>query len=150
MEVVKFVSRNKLLRPNLRTASKRSVSYSVGRLTLPSLTLREARRDPLGTNETIRGDVARLIDLGVSQKVLAQRMGVTESWFSRWLNQKKSSPQIISVAALDGFATYLHELAAAIAQAGQHSSDAIDQVAHAGRRPTPALPPPPAGRKRKS
>jgi predicted transcriptional regulator len=64
------------------------------------------------TNEAIRQRVSRLIDLGVSQKVLAKKMGLTETKFSRWVNQKRDV--VIPVSALDGFVAYLDELAEAI------------------------------------
>jgi transcriptional regulator with XRE-family HTH domain len=35
--------------------------------------------------------VSRLIDLGVSQKVLAKKMGITETWFSRWVNASRAT-----------------------------------------------------------
>lgn len=66
----------------------------------------------MDTNEAIRQRVSRLVDLGVSQKVLAKKMGLTETRFSRWLNQKRDV--VIPVSALDGFIAYLDELAEAI------------------------------------
>jgi transcriptional regulator with XRE-family HTH domain len=64
------------------------------------------------TNEAIRQRVSRLVDLGVSQKVLAKKMGLTETRFSRWLNQKRDVD--IPVSAMDGFIAYIDELADAI------------------------------------
>jgi transcriptional regulator with XRE-family HTH domain len=74
---------------------------------------------PVSTNEAIRQRVSRLIDLGVSQKVLAKKMGLTETWFSRWVNQKQEL--VIPVSALDGFAKYLHELSEAVRSAEDES-----------------------------
>lgn len=66
----------------------------------------------MDTNEAIRQRVSRLIDLGVSQKVLAKKMGLSETRFSRWVNQKQEV--VIPVSALDGFLKYLDELSDAI------------------------------------
>lgn len=66
----------------------------------------------MDTNDAIRQRVSRLIDLGVSQKVLAKKMGLSETRFSRWLNQKRDV--VIPVSAMDGFIAYLDELAEAI------------------------------------
>ena len=61
------------------------------------------------TNESLRQRALRLIAHGVSQKVLAGKMGMTPSTFSRWLNQKKGINPA-SVTALDGFNAYVLEL----------------------------------------
>ncbi len=66
------------------------------------------------TNEVVRQRVLRLIDLGVSQKTLAKEMGVTETWFSRWVNLKTDPPLVIDVAAMDGFQRFVDRLRAAI------------------------------------
>jgi transcriptional regulator with XRE-family HTH domain len=69
------------------------------------------------TNERIRQQVSRLVDKGVSQKTLASKMGMTETKFSRWLNQKTDPPIVLTVAAMDGFSRYVHELSEAIREA---------------------------------
>lgn len=61
------------------------------------------------TNESLRQRALRLVTHGVSQKVLAGKMGMTPSTFSRWLNQKDGINPV-SVAALDGFNAYVLEL----------------------------------------
>jgi hypothetical protein len=63
-------------------------------------------------------------------------MGVHLSWFNRWIN-KKDPPRVISVAALDGFATYLAELSVAIQQAGVTTDQAHAQVTGTDRRRAP-------------
>ncbi len=67
------------------------------------------------TNESLRQRALRLVTRGVSQKVLAGKMGMTPSTFSRWLNQKDGINPA-SVTALDGFNAYVHELADALAE----------------------------------
>lgn len=59
----------------------------------------------------------RLITHGVSQKVLAAKMGIAPSTFSKWLNQKDGIGPA-SVTALDGFNDYVQELADALADKG--------------------------------
>lgn len=71
----------------------------------------------MDTNERIRQQVSRLVDKGVSQKMLAKKMGMTETKFSRWLNQKTTPPIVLSVAAMDGFGRYVTELSEAIQEA---------------------------------
>jgi transposase-like protein len=68
----------------------------------------------MDTNEAIRKQVVRLIDQGVSQKVLAKKMGVSPTWLSRWVNQKRERPMVLKVAAMDGLAHYVAELTAAL------------------------------------
>jgi hypothetical protein len=127
MPVAYFPHSNELLRAKLQTALQRP---NAG-FALPSL--RQGPSTSLDTNESIREQVIRLIDLGVSQTTLAKRMGVHLSWFNRWVNQK-GPPRVISVAALDGFATYLVELSGAIQQAGVTATEAHAQVTRPARR----------------
>jgi Homeodomain-like domain len=115
MPVAYFPCGNNLLRAKLQTVPQRSNSG----FALPSW-----RQEPsLDTNESIREQVAQLIALGVNQATLAKRMGVHPSWFNRWIN-RKDPPRVISVTALDGFAAYLAELAAAIQHAGATTNKA--------------------------
>jgi len=65
------------------------------------------------TNESLRQRALRLVTLGCSQKILAAKMGMQASTFSRWLNQKDEIGPV-SVTALDGFNAYVQELAAAL------------------------------------
>jgi transcriptional regulator with XRE-family HTH domain len=66
------------------------------------------------TNEALRQRALRLVTLGCSQKILAAKMGMQASTFSRWLNQKNDVGPV-SVTALDGFNAYVEELADALA-----------------------------------
>jgi hypothetical protein len=117
MKVAQSLSRNKLLQFPLPATAK---STHAPRM-LPSLTPDGVGRAPVGTNEVIRADIRRLSNLGVSQKTFAARMGLHESWFSRWLNQR-GNPLVLSVAAMDGYIRYLQELAATIGIAHQHAT----------------------------
>jgi transcriptional regulator with XRE-family HTH domain len=65
------------------------------------------------TNESLRQRALRLVTHGVSQKVLAGKMGMTPSTFSRWLNQREGINPA-SVTALDGFNAFVHELSAVL------------------------------------
>jgi predicted transcriptional regulator len=68
----------------------------------------------VGTNEAVRQRALQLIDLGLTQKMLAQKMGVTETWFSRWVNQKTDPPLVITVEAKDRFERFIEEVRRAI------------------------------------
>lgn len=69
----------------------------------------------MATNETLRQQVARLIDLGVNQKSIAKRLHVSETWLSRWVNKKRDT--IITVDAMDRLKQYVVELAEVASQA---------------------------------
>jgi hypothetical protein len=63
----------------------------------------------MDTNDALRQHALLLINqVGISQKVLAARMKLSEAQFSRWVRQDR--PIVVSVAALDGFRRYLDEL----------------------------------------
>ncbi len=64
---------------------------------------------PVDTNKSLRQRALRLVKHGVSQKVLAGKMGMQPSTFSRWLRQKDGIGPA-SVVALDGFNAYIQEL----------------------------------------
>jgi hypothetical protein len=133
MNLAKFPTSNDLLRSKFRMAVMRAPQASVRPLLGAELSA------GVGTNETIRDQVALLITLGVSQTALAKRMGVNVSWFNRWINGK-AGDRLISVGALDGFAGYLADLSAAIHQAGAAASEAYAQVARAAEAKTPPTP----------
>lgn len=59
--------------------------------------------------DAVRDRVRGLIRRGVSQKVIAARMGVSESWLSRWLNAGAVSA--LTVGAMERFDAYAAELA---------------------------------------
>lgn len=63
----------------------------------------------MDTNAALRKRAFRLVNrLGISQKVLASKMGMPTSTFSKWLNRKGVGP--VPVTALDGLNAYLGEL----------------------------------------
>jgi DNA invertase Pin-like site-specific DNA recombinase len=57
----------------------------------------------------VRDRVRKLIGEGVHQKVIASRMGVSESWLSRWLNGLPVRP--LTVDAKQAFDHYAEHLA---------------------------------------
>lgn len=61
-----------------------------------------------GYNERLRTQARRLVEKGVTQKVLAEKMGMPTSSFSKWLNGKLHRE--VSVRALDGLEAYMKEL----------------------------------------
>lgn len=74
------------------------------------------------TEHLVRQRILRLTDKGVSQKVIAARMGISTSKLSRWLGRNKPrkgksarttpqpEPPPLSVPAMDGFDLYRREL----------------------------------------
>jgi transcriptional regulator with XRE-family HTH domain len=62
------------------------------------------------TNAALRQRVWRLVHLGINQKVLASKMGLSESQLSKWLRKRISKP--VPVTALDGFNRYIEALRA--------------------------------------
>lgn len=73
------------------------------------------------TDERLRKRVLTLISKGVSHKVVAAKMGMSTSAFSKWLNRK--SARAVSLDALDGFDAFVRELGQAIANGGDGDSD---------------------------
>jgi len=65
------------------------------------------------TNSSLRQRALRLVKHGVSQKVLAGKMGMQPGTFSRWLREKDGIGPA-STVALDGFNAYVRELADAL------------------------------------
>lgn len=97
----------------------------------------------MDTNERLRTQARRLIDLGVSQKILAARMGMTPSTFSKWLNAKPGiSPA--SVVALDGLNAFIAEL-----REEAQRADATAEGRFQGDRRRENLGPPPGEKERR-
>lgn|SRR6185503_5106766 len=69
----------------------------------------------VGTNESLRQRALRLVNLGFSHKVLAGKMEIAPSTFSKWLRQKEGIGPV-SVTALDGFNAYIQVLGDEIAE----------------------------------
>jgi len=61
------------------------------------------------TEDALRKRIARLVELGVTQKSLAATMGVSETWLSRWIN--KTNESHITVDAMDRFNRFAAALA---------------------------------------
>ena len=72
----------------------------------------------MDTNEALRQRALRLIAQGVNQKKLAERMGLSQAAFSRWINQK-SRP--VPITALDGLDAFVKDLMAAVGEESQRS-----------------------------
>lgn len=66
----------------------------------------------MDTNEAMRQQVLRLIDLGVTQAEIAKRMGTSVSWLSRWVNQKRDA--VPDVREMDLLHRYLEEMRRAL------------------------------------
>lgn len=62
----------------------------------------------MDTNVALRLQTWRLIRLGLNQKVIAHKMGMSPSAFNRWLHLEKKGPA--SLDALDGLRRFLGEL----------------------------------------
>jgi transcriptional regulator with XRE-family HTH domain len=77
----------------------------------------------VNTNELLRRRASRLVALGVSQKVLAAKMGMQPATLSRWLNQKDGIGPV-DVSALDGFNAYVLELSDALSERGTEQAAA--------------------------
>jgi hypothetical protein len=88
------------------------------------------------SEDELRQELLRLISrYGISQKVLAAHMGLSETWLSRWLGKEPTRP--ISLRAVSGFEQYLRELYSAIARQ-------LYQVAPTREEPPPMPKDPPA------
>lgn len=58
------------------------------------------------TEAALRAQMKEILDLGVTQRALAERLDVSESWLSRWINEEpKTRP--INVQEMDRFQAYL-------------------------------------------
>lgn len=79
----------------------------------------------MDTNEDLRKRALRLVTHGVSQKVLAGKMGIAPSTFSKWLNRKAGIGPA-SVDALDGFNRFEAQLRGALS--GGPVGDATDNL----------------------
>jgi transcriptional regulator with XRE-family HTH domain len=53
-----------------------------------------------------------MVKLGVNQKVIASRMGVSGPWLSRWLNNQPGKREL-TVRSVEGLQRYAEELATA-------------------------------------
>lgn len=72
----------------------------------------------MGTKDALRKRILRLTKLGVTQKAIAARMGMSEAALSRWMNDHAAR---ISTDALDGFNAFASELNAATLDQGEET-----------------------------
>ena len=98
---------NNLLHNPLRTASLRQNSSSPGRIKLSSLvgSKRRSGLEFLDTNSIIRSLVADLLADGLNQVTMAKHMGLSRTWFNRWLNHKDD--RVLTVDAVTGLLAFL-------------------------------------------
>lgn len=64
---------------------------------------------PVDTNDRLRERVRKLLALGVNHKVLAAKMGMPTSTFSKWINQRTA--YTVPVSAWDGLKAFEAEIA---------------------------------------
>lgn len=65
----------------------------------------------MSTNRALRKRVRALVAAGISQKVIAAKLGKSESWVSRWLKAgDKSTSPVFTVDQMDRLYDYLREL----------------------------------------
>jgi hypothetical protein len=74
------------------------------------------------TEDRLRKQILVLLDFGVTQRELANRLDVHESWFSRWLKQEegKRSPD---VNEMDRFYLYVEKFYGALANTRKADGD---------------------------
>lgn len=80
--------------------------------------------------DRLRERVRALIGLGVTQKVIASKLGLSESTLSRWLRlqpDSKGNPVKIAVETLDAFDAYLDEFVR-FAQETQRSAAPAENI----------------------
>lgn len=78
----------------------------------------------MATNDALKKDVLRLAALGITQKAMAGRMGVSEATLTRWL---KGDARAVTVDAMDGLALYAQELITALQHTLQTAARTTDQ-----------------------
>lgn len=82
----------------------------------------------MDTNTHLRKRALALVKIGVSQKVLAGRMGMSPAHFSKWVNHKTTAA--VSTVALDGLTAYEKELRDVVGE-GEESRRETPASAHA-------------------
>lgn len=128
-----------MLHYKLRTATIRRNLPSSAAVRLSSLTVRSDRsgHGNLNSNDAVRALVAELLTDGLSQVVLATSMGVSPTWFNRWINQKDD--RTLPMSAVDGLLLYLHRHSRTVLLAIQGIEEA---PLKARQEPLPAAVPP--------
>ncbi len=96
----------------------------------------------------LREKIQALLKLGVTQKTIATRIGVSETTFSRWYRHEpdsKGRPAKIPIEAADAFEDYLEEFAAFMRETQRAAEPAAVAAGGLQRTGTYAGPPPQAG-----
>jgi transcriptional regulator with XRE-family HTH domain len=91
-----------------------------------------------GTEAVLRAQIQEILDGGVTQRTLADKLLVSETWLSRWLSAKdgvKARP--ITVPEMDRFKAYVAEWTARI--------ERIRNLQETQRSEAPTTPPSAAG-----
>lgn len=75
----------------------------------------------MSTDVAMRQLASRIVDQGIPQKLIAKKMGMSESRFSRWVNQKAEKgkkPPSISTHEMDRLKDYRKQLLDALSAEG--------------------------------
>lgn len=110
MKVATFIPSNKLLQHTLPTVPVRRNSSPSARVSLSPLADRFGRSVHgfvVDSNDIVRTYVAELLQEGLSQVVLSSHMGVSPTWFNRWINEKDD--RVLPMSAVDGLLVFLHQ-----------------------------------------
>jgi transcriptional regulator with XRE-family HTH domain len=86
----------------------------------------------MATEQTLRKRILRLTEFGITQKEIAGRIGVSESWLSRWLRERPARP--INVQEMDALEHYVAAIIDALTQEPPHAQQ--DQRPTEPFRPT--------------
>lgn len=85
-------------------------------------------RAGVSTNEQLRKTAQALVTRGVTQKILAKEMGMSEAGFSRWVRGKASKPA--DADALDGLHKYIEGLRGDLSVEGRKNISDVDPTRH--------------------
>lgn len=80
----------------------------------------------MASEDALREAIRHLTKLGVSQKVLAAEMDVSETWLSRWL-KNQGDVGGIRLSSVDAFARYVHKLRKGLDAAARISITEVNQ-----------------------
>lgn len=93
----------------------------------------------MGTKDALRERAKRLLALGVTQKAISDKMGMSRASFNRWMHGEDAR---VSVDALDGFNAFLSELSQATEQESEQAPALAGETFRPGdRRQHPGGPP---------
>lgn len=92
------------------------------------------------TNARAKRRVRRLVDLGVIQKKISERMGVDAGTLNKWIHNERDARWVPNADHLDGLDRYRIELAAAVkpdASSDAERAQAIDDLIAVAVHATP-------------